>query len=100
MIVVAIIGLLAAIAIPSFQRSRQQTRLNTCINNMRLIDNAGEQWAMAENAEEGEAIDEAAAGEYIRRPPVCPDNGTYTWGTVGGDDVSCDFHGNLSDLRD
>ena len=37
MIVVAIIGLLAAIAIPNFLKNRQQTQQNACINNLRLI---------------------------------------------------------------
>ena len=49
MIVVAIIGLLAAIAIPSFLKARLTSQQNACINNLRQIDGAKEQWAMAEN---------------------------------------------------
>ena len=40
MIVVAIIGMLAAIAIPSFMKSRSEARKSTCVNNLRLIDHA------------------------------------------------------------
>jgi prepilin-type N-terminal cleavage/methylation domain-containing protein len=52
MIVVAIIGLLAAIAIPNFIRARTTAQTNTCINNLRLIDAAKQQWAL----EKGQAI--------------------------------------------
>ena len=46
MIVVAIIGLLAAIAIPNFVRARSTSQMNTCINNMRQLDAAKQQWAL------------------------------------------------------
>jgi prepilin-type N-terminal cleavage/methylation domain-containing protein len=46
MIVVAIIGLLAAIAIPNFVRARTTAQQNACINNLRQIDSAKQQWAL------------------------------------------------------
>src|SRR6266478_4702290 len=46
MIVVAIIGLLAAIAIPNFVRARSTSQKNACINNLRQIDGAKQQWAL------------------------------------------------------
>lgn len=46
MIVVAIIGLLAAIAIPNFVRARQTSQTNMCIDNLRMIDAAKQQWAL------------------------------------------------------
>ena len=46
MIVVAIIGLLAAIAIPNFVRARSTSQMNACINNLRQIDSAKQQWAL------------------------------------------------------
>ena len=49
MIVVAIIGLLAAIAIPSFARARTTSRQNACINNLRQIDGGKDQWAIENN---------------------------------------------------
>ena len=49
MIVVAIIGLLAAIAIPSFVKARETSQKNACINNLRQIDGAKQQWAIEEN---------------------------------------------------
>ena len=46
MIVVAIIGLLAAIAIPNFLKARMTSQQNTCINNLRQISTAVQEWAM------------------------------------------------------
>jgi prepilin-type N-terminal cleavage/methylation domain-containing protein len=46
MIVVAIIGLLAAIAIPNFVRARTTAQMNACINNLRQVDGAKQQWAL------------------------------------------------------
>ena len=54
MIVVAIIGLLAAIAIPNFVRARQTAQTNACINNLRQIDAAKQQWAL-ENGKKSSA---------------------------------------------
>ena len=50
MIVVAIIGLLAAIAIPNFVRARTTSQQNACINNLRQIDGAKQQWALENKA--------------------------------------------------
>src|SRR4029079_3450231 len=50
MIVVAIIGLLAAIAIPNFVRARTTSQKNACINNLRQIDGAKQQWALETKA--------------------------------------------------
>ena len=46
MIVVAIIGLLAAIAIPNFIHARTSSQTNACINNLRQIDSTKQQWAL------------------------------------------------------
>jgi len=46
MIVVAIIGLLSAIAIPNFVKARTTSQQNACINNLRQIDGAKQEWAL------------------------------------------------------
>lgn len=83
MIVVAIIGILAAIAIPSFQKSRTTTRENACINNLRLIDAAKEQSALANNLDDGDAVTDVV--DYLKGGvmPICPASGTYTPNVVG-----------------
>ena len=85
MIVVLIIGLLAAIAIPSFARARETSRRNACINNLRQIDAAKEQWAMENNVAEGGAgPTQAQVAVYLKGDfPTCPSNGTYTIGNIG-----------------
>jgi len=67
MIVVAIIGLLAAIAIPNFIRARQTSQTNACINNLRQIDAAKQQWAL-ETGQLGTAVPTAVNIEvYVGR---------------------------------
>jgi len=56
MIVVAIIGLLATIAIPNFLRARTTSQQNTCINNLRQIDGAIQQWALENKAGPSNAV--------------------------------------------
>jgi len=88
MIVVLIIGMLAAIAVPSFMKARENSRKNACINNLRQIDAAKEQYAMEENLTDGSAIADELAGvvEYIKGgAPTCPGGGDYTYNAVGVD---------------
>ena len=90
MIVVAIIGLLATIAIPSFMRARQNTQTNTCINNLRLLDWAKDQWAIEQGIPFGNAVAVADLRPYMKQGvPYCPICGTtgegdgYTLDVVG-----------------
>ena len=87
MIVVAIIGLLAAIAIPNFVRARQTSQKNACINNMRQIDSAVQQFLLETP---GQPVSAAGISPYIKNGiPSCPtDNAVYTTfgdGTTGSD---------------
>lgn len=67
MIVVAIIGLLAAIAIPNFIRSRTKSQQNACINNLRQIDGAKQQWALETKQGASALPDEDAIKPYLGR---------------------------------
>jgi prepilin-type N-terminal cleavage/methylation domain-containing protein len=75
MIVVAIIGLLAAIAIPSFQKIRAESRKSMCKNNRRMIRDAIQQWALANNIAQTEEVDDTAIIAYIEGGalPTCPE---------------------------
>ena len=83
MIVVAIIGLLAAIAIPNFVRARAMTQANACINNMNQIDNAAQEYAIENNKGSGTTASVSAnLTPYIKlnansKVPGCPGGGTY-----------------------
>ena len=67
MIVVAIIGLLAAIAIPNFIKARTTAQLNACINNLRQIDGAIQQWALENHAAAATAVTLANITPYLGR---------------------------------
>ncbi len=94
MIVVAIIGLLAAIAIPNFIKARETARKNTCINNLRLIDGAIQQWALENNKSSSTQVTSTilttSLTTYLGRGGTgsvntnvkCPSGGTYAGGTV------------------
>src|SRR5512141_1764451 len=83
MIVVAIIGLLAAIAIPNFVKARSASQRNACIANMKQIDGAKATWAL-ETKQQNTATPGPSAlygdNNYIRTEPLCPGGGAYTIG--------------------
>ena len=76
MIVVAIIGLLAAIAIPNFVRARTTSQQNACIYNLRQLDGAVQQWALETKKDTLAVVGEADVRPYLRNPVTCPTGGT------------------------
>ncbi|MFA5205636.1 MAG: type II secretion system protein [Lentisphaeria bacterium] len=74
MIVVAIIGLLAAIAIPSFLNARNTSRKNACINNLRQIDGAQQQAMLALSTDAPTVAN--VQGYLKQQAPACPSKGT------------------------
>lgn len=83
MMVVAVIGLMACIAIPSYQMAREKSRENVCFTNQRNIEAAKEQWALETGHAEGDAVAWADILPYLRNQPVCPAGGIYTLENVG-----------------
>jgi prepilin-type N-terminal cleavage/methylation domain-containing protein len=76
MIVVAIIGLLAAIAVPNFVKARTTAQMNACINNLRQIDGAIQQWALEQKKDQNAAVLEGDVMPYLKNSVVCPSGGT------------------------
>jgi len=76
MIVVAIIGLLAAIAIPNFVRARTQSQKNACINNLRQIDSAVQTWALEKKMASTATVSFGDIQNYLKSAVVCPAGGT------------------------
>jgi len=76
MIVVAIIGLLAAIAIPNLVRSRTTSQTNTCIDNLRMLDASKQQWALEHGAVASTVPQATDVQPYLGRGngelPCCP----------------------------
>ncbi len=85
MIVVAIIGLLATFAVPSFLRARVRSQTAVCINSLRQIDSAKEQWALMSMVSTGPVV-VAQINDYMKKgAPVCPGGGTYSYNNIGVD---------------
>ncbi len=84
MIVVAIIGLLAAIAIPNFVKARGTAQKNACINNLKQLDGAKEQWALENKKSAGSTVDSTGVVSYIKGSamPICPGGGSYSLNAV------------------
>ena len=86
MIVVAIIGILAAIAIPNFVKNRDQSQKRACISNMRQVETACENYRTEQGTMSAPAIgDICGDGKYIKTEPRCPKAKTssYIIGTSG-----------------
>jgi len=89
MIVVAIIGLLASIAIPNFVKARENAQKNVCIANLKQLDGAKTLWALDEGKGNADAVTVGnLVPNYIKSTPHCPADAAdsdYTMTTVGAD---------------
>lgn len=104
MIVVAIIGLLAAIAIPNFVKARATAQKNACINNLRQIDAANQQYALENNLGATERLPDFSDEEYkkylgrgsegaeVGVDIVCPGGGSYTQAATASDVPTCELY--------
>ena len=86
MIVVAIIGLLAAIAIPNFVRARTTSQANACISNLRIIDGAKGQWALEVHKQNTDVPVGSDIQPYMGRGsagelPTCPNDSSQQFAT-------------------
>ena len=94
MIVVAIIGLLASIAIPNFVRARVDSQKNVCVSNLRQIDGAAQTWALENNKGPGDDYTLDILASYLGRGsagaiPSCPAKGTYPPSAKVGTTPTC-----------
>ncbi len=89
MIVVAIIGLLAAVAVPNYVKSRELTFRKACIANLKQLEGAVQNWALETRKNSGVSIASSelfGPTNYIRKVVVCPAGGdAYEYGLVGED---------------
>jgi competence protein ComGC len=87
-IILAVVALLLAVAVPNFIRARNTKAANACVNNLRIIQGAKEQWAMEQHKTTNDAPTLQDLQPYMGRGvegeiPVCPEGGTYTPGRAG-----------------
>ena len=86
MIVVAIIGLLATIAVPNFVKARLKAQQSACINNLKQIDGAKQAWALEAKASPTVTPTIAQVQPYLGRgtagtAPTCPSDSNHTFET-------------------
>ncbi|MDD5428097.1 MAG: prepilin-type N-terminal cleavage/methylation domain-containing protein [Candidatus Omnitrophica bacterium] len=97
MIVVAIIAIALSIAIPNFFRMSSVSKKTVCINNMKKITAAVEQWAIDNNVSASTAIDAQQESyiydNYLRGgKPACPSGGEYVINPAGSNpQVQCTY---------
>ena len=75
MIVVAIIGLLASIAIPNFAKARTTAKMHACIANLQQIDGAIQMWATETKQSESATVTAADILPYLKNAVYCPSGG-------------------------
>jgi prepilin-type N-terminal cleavage/methylation domain-containing protein len=99
MIVIAIIGLLLAIAVPNFLKSRQLAQSRACLNNIRQIQASKQVWGV-ENSKSATEVptdaDLVGPRLYLKQKPTCPGGGTYTYGQLN-QPVTCSIPGHTLD---
>lgn len=100
MIVIAIIGILAAIAIPNFRKARQQARQKACFANQRVILGAVEMYNMDNTAMMSTdlSIDTLSSGKYLRGTIQAPESGcsyAFTADITNDGQVNCAVHGSI-----
>jgi prepilin-type N-terminal cleavage/methylation domain-containing protein len=86
MIVVAIMGVILAIALPAFMKSRAQARKQVCIENLSQIESAKQQWGLEIGKKSGDTPSETdliGDTKYIKAMPQCPGGGTYDFQPIG-----------------
>jgi prepilin-type N-terminal cleavage/methylation domain-containing protein len=86
MIVVAIIGMLAAIAIPNFVSAREKAQATTCVNNLRIVDDAKALWALEAKKNSTDIPTGADLQSFVGRGtagqlPTCPNDSASTFAT-------------------
>jgi len=106
MIVIAIIGILAAIAIPNFNRARKRARLQACMANLKSIEGAVEMYDMDRDTATAlpdivfSPTPDATAQymkntQYLHKYPICKSGGTIKW-LSSTREATCSIHGTIS----
>ncbi len=84
MIVVAIIALLAAIAVPGFLRARKRSQASRILNYLRLIDAAVDQYAIETNRRTGDTVGVTDWANYLKKDTVLYNTASSLLGTAYG----------------
>jgi len=80
MIVVSLVGLLATIAAPTWVRARTQSQTQVCLNNLKQIDGAKQEWALENKIGQGTPAYTDISG-YLKHSVLCPGDSSETFAT-------------------
>ena len=95
MMVVTVVGLLATLATPSFLNARAGSRMNVCINNLRQLTGAKDQWAMENAKRETDPVVITEVAAYMKNGiPTCPSSGRYEF-TIVQTGATCTIQGHI-----
>jgi prepilin-type N-terminal cleavage/methylation domain-containing protein len=100
MVVLAVIGLLVAIAIPNFLKHRAYARKQICIENLSQIESAKQIWGLENGKREGDVPTEAdliGPLRYIKVMPQCPADGVYDFKAIG-ETATCTQSGHVLEV--
>ncbi len=75
--------MMLAIAIPNFVKARETALRAVCIQNLKQIQNAKEQWALEYKTQIGDPVSQSEVDKLIGHALACPSGGTYSYGAVG-----------------
>ncbi len=95
MIVIAILAMIIAIAVPNFLKSRTHARMQVCIENLSQIESAKQLWGLEAGKQDGEVpveSDLVGPSLYIKTMPQCPAGGAYSFNGIGAN-ATCDIPG-------
>lgn len=95
LIVTGIIAILITIAVPNFARARENARSKSCMQNLRAIESAKDQFLMDHNQPRTATVNPAnivGPLSYLKAMPECPSQGSYTVGT-GQTTATCSVGG-------
>jgi hypothetical protein len=76
------------VALPNFIRARSVRAMNSCVNNIRQVQGAKEQWGVENQKTTNDIVTWEDVLPYLQRKPECPHGGTYILGRIG-EDVRC-----------
>ncbi len=86
LIVVAIVGMVTAIALPNFIKTKKVASLQVCLENLAQIESAKQIWGVENGKQGGDLVTEAdivGPTLFIKKAPACPSGGTYDYQSIG-----------------
>jgi type II secretory pathway pseudopilin PulG len=92
MVVLGLLAMIAALAIPNLLRSRDRAQQQACVENLRQIEGAKQQWGAEQKKSSDDVPTEAELTPYFKDPARCPGGGAYTYNSLASR-VTCSVPG-------